>query len=237
MRLLTVMKPALRPTAWTIAAVVASVLLSGCARRSAATRQDCANPDEQLASVLQPYEQLRAAGCTPECDRLVRAIERLSLVCSGHKATLMANAVIAYDDHRPASAQQLLDIILGQPGTHPDAAALRARIAIEEGNLPFARRLLEQQINLTPDHAGLHETYGAALYLARQLPEAERALTLAGVLGAPRWRIQYHLGLIREAEARFDEAIRHYTESLAGRPGWLPAQSRLNALRATRPSP
>ena len=235
MRLVSGLKTIHLPAPWKIAALLATLLVTGCAKGPATTRQECSNPEEQLASILKPYEELRAKGCTRDCDGLLRALERLSMVCSRHTPTLMANAVIAYDDQRPTTAQQFLDLILSQPAPHPDAAVLRARIAIEEGNLPFARRLLQQQINLTPDHAGLHETYGAALYLGRQLPEAERALTIAATLGAPKWRISYHLGLIREAEARFDDAIRHYAESLAANPGWLPAQSRLNALRATRP--
>ena len=173
----------------------------------------------------------------PECDRLRREIERLAVVCPGHVPTLMANAVIAYDEHRPAKAQQFLDQILAQPRSYPDAAVLRARIAIEEGNLPFARRLLEQQIRLAPDHAGLHETYAATLYLERQLPEARRELTTAGALGAPRWRIAYHLGLVEEASGRLDEARRYYAEALEANPAWAPARSRLNGSSRARTAP
>jgi tetratricopeptide (TPR) repeat protein len=205
-------------------------------------RQVCSNPDAQLARVLQPLEDLRAKGCddganrgASECEQLRREIERLSLVCPGHVPTLMANAVIAYDEHRPAQSQQFLDQILSRAQSHPDAAILRARIAIEEGNLPFARRLLEQQINLAPDHAGLHETYGAVLYLGGQLLEARHELTTASALGAPRWRIAYHLGLIEESAGRVDDALRYYAEALEGNPGWTLAQARLNALRAKRP--
>jgi hypothetical protein len=55
---------------------------------------------------------------------------------------------------------------------------------------------------------------------------------MAGMLGAPRWRIAYHLGLIEEASGRGDEASRLYAEALQGNPGWAPADSRLKALRA-----
>jgi predicted Zn-dependent protease len=148
----------------------------------------------------------------------------------------MANAVLAYDDQQPAEAQQLLDLILVQQRSHPDAAVLRARIAVEEGNVPFARRLLEQQIKLVPDHSGLHETFAATLYLDGRMDEARGELTMAGALGAPRWRIAYHLGLIEEAEGRTDEASRFYAEAVQGNPGWVPAESRLRALKA-RPAP
>jgi len=224
----------------------AAVALAGCALAAAAcktisplVRQECDNADAQLARVWQPLEALRAKGCdavdergTSECGRLRRELERLAVICPGHAPTLMANAVVAYDEHQAVKAQQLLDQILSQQRTFPDAAALRARIAIEEGNLPYARRMLEQQIKLAPDHAGLHETYGAALYLGGQLLEARHELTTAAALGAPRWRIAYHLGLVEEAAGRLDEARRYYSEALEGNPGWAPAEARLKALRA-----
>jgi predicted Zn-dependent protease len=216
------------------------VLATACATTSPLLRNQCDNADEQLAAVVQPLESLRATGCAggvvergdSECERLRLELQRLVLVCPGHAPTLMANAVVAYDDGQPINAQQYLDQILAQPRSYPDAAVLRSRIAIEDGNLPFARRLLEQHLRLAPDHSGLHETYGAALYLDGQLEDAARELTSAAGLGAPRWRIAYHLGLVDEAAGRFEEAQKRYAEALAGNPGWAPAQSRANALRA-----
>ena len=221
--------------------MLVGLVSAGCATATTTPllRQQCYNADVQLADVWRPLESLRAQGCidgdtgvgSSECDRLRRDIERLAVVCPGHVPTLMANAVIAYEDeHRSVKAQQLLDLILAQTTRHPDAAILRARIAAEEGNLPYAHRLLEQQLRLAPDHAGLHETYAATLYLERQFTDATRELTLAAALGAPQWRVAYHRGLIEEAGGRFAEARRYYTEALAGNPGWAPAQSRLNGL-------
>jgi predicted Zn-dependent protease len=216
------------------------IAIGGCATRSPIVRQQCYNPDAQLAGVLPAFEALRARGCDEatvvggpsECERLQREIERLAVVCPAHAPTLMANAVIAYEEQRPAAAQQMLDVVLSQPRAYPDAAVLRARIAIEEGNIPFARRLLAQQIRLVPDHSGLHETHAAALYLEGNLPESRAELTMASALGAPRWRIAYHLGLIEETSGRTDDATRLYQEAVAGNPGWEPAESRLKALRA-----
>src|SRR5258705_11637123 len=230
------------------AALFISLMASGCATTSPLVRQECYNPDAQLASLLQPLEDLRAKGCVAgnaqrgdsECERLRREIERLAAVCPQHVPTLMANAIIAYDEQRPAQSQQLLDQILAQPRSYPDAAVLRARIGIEEGNLPFALRLLEERIRLAPDHSGLRETYAAALYLTGRLTEARSELATAGALGAPRWRIAYHLGLVEEASGRRDEAVRYYTEAVAGNPGFQPAEGRLRALRAAsgaRPTP
>ena len=219
------------------ALIAALALASACAPPpSPLTRQQCYNPDAQLAEALKSFQAVREKGCDElrgtECDRYRRELARLAVVCPAHAPILMANAVLAYEEQRPAESQQFLDLILSQPRLSPDAAALRARIAIEEGNVPFARRLLEQQIKLVPDHSGLHETYASALYLDGRFPEAQGELTLAGTLGAPRWRIAYHLGLIEEAAGRAERATELYAEALQGNPGWAPAESRLKALRA-----
>ena len=222
-----------------------SVTSLACATTSPLTRQLCYDPEMQLANVLRPLEDLRANGCQieestagpVECDRLHQELQRLLVVCPNYPPTLIANAVVAYDDRDPIQSQEFLDQVLSLPGRYPDAAVLRARIAIEEGNVPFARRLLEQQIRLVPDHSGLHETLGAALYLDGRLPEATLELTTARALGAPRWRVAYHLGLVEEAAGRFDEASRHYGEALEGNPDWAQAQSRFNALRAKTTTP
>jgi predicted Zn-dependent protease len=162
---------------------------------------------------------------------LQREIEHLSIICAGHAPILLANAIVAYEINQPVKAQQFLDQVFERPISNPDAATLRARIAIEEGNLPFARRLLEEQIRLAPDHAGLRELHGATLYLSGRLDEARRALLAARAFGAPDWRVAYHLGLVEESAGNVQAAIAHYTEALAKNPAWKPAQSRLNALR------
>ena len=224
----------------------ACLMMTTACATSPVLRQQCYNPDVRLARLLQPYQELRAKDCTvgesierggAECDRLEREIATLGVVCPAHAPTLMANAVIAYDKQRPADSQQMLDVVLSQPHGYPDAAVLRARIAIEEGNVPFAQRLLLQQIKLVPDHSGLHETYAAALYLDGKMAEARGELSMAGLLGAPRWRVAYHLGLIEEALGLGVEASQLYAEALQGNPGWAPADSRLRALRARADAP
>jgi tetratricopeptide (TPR) repeat protein len=223
---------------WSVVAVWFAV--TGCATHSPLVYQQCYNADVQLGHELRELEEHRAKGCTEglsrgggsECDRLELEIARLAVVCPGHAPTLMANAVIAYDEHRPQDSQQYLDQILSQPRPYPDAAVLRAQIALEEGNVPFARRLVDQQIMLVPDHAGLHEVRAAIFFVDRQLEEARVELAKAGALGAPRWRVAYHLGMIEELSGHPDDAARLYMEALQGNPAFTAADSRLRALRA-----
>lgn len=216
-----------------VACAVAALTLSACAKARPVVTQICVRPDEQLAALLAPIESgtCRKDG---DCDRFEREIQRLGTVCPTHAPTLIVNAVLAYEQQQPARAQQLLDDVLSRPQGQPDAAVLRARIAMEEGNLTFARRLLDAQLQLRPDHAGLIETSAAELYVEGKMDEAAASLTLAGRLGAPRWRIAYHLGLIQEAAGRTDDALKFYEEALQGHPDWPAAESRVKALRARR---
>src|SRR5262245_33697142 len=93
------------------AGFAAAFVAAACAS-TPLVRQECYRPDAQLADVLKPLEALRAKGCesglgqgrASDCDRLRREVERLALVCPGHAPTLMANAVLAYDEQRPAKA-------------------------------------------------------------------------------------------------------------------------------------
>jgi tetratricopeptide (TPR) repeat protein len=222
--------------------IVVVVLLGSCCGSAGqlTVRQECYDPDGQLAALLPQLEANRAKGCADDrhisdprsaCESVPREIERLALVCPNHVPTLMANAVMAHDRGQSPSAQQFLDRIFERRSSQPDAAALRAQIAIEDGNLPFARRFLEQQIRLAPDHAGLLEMYGAALYLSGRMQDARLVLERAELLGAPRWRIAYHLGLLAEAAGALEEARRLYTEAVDENPGWEPAQARLKGLK------
>ncbi len=167
------------------------------------------------------------------CDAIRAKIERLAVDCPNNPQVIFANAILAFDARNLARAQQLLDEFMNLGQSIPDAAVLRARIALEQGNLPFALRMLEQQIHETGDHAGLRETYASALYLTSRWNETKEQLIVAQRLGAPTWRIAYGLGLIEEARGSFETAKQQYRESLRDKPGWRPAESRLRALAAT----
>jgi tetratricopeptide (TPR) repeat protein len=145
----------------------------------------------------------------------------------------MANALLAFDRRDFVRSQQLLDQIFSAGIVPPEAAVLRARIAIEQGNLQFAIRFLDQQIHQTGDSAGLRETFASALFLAGRLDEAETQLSISEKLGAPPWRVAYGRGLIDEARGRFREAGSRYQEALRAKPGWRQAESRFRALVAS----
>ena len=191
---------------------------------------------------MHDWQLLSEARQTPEgcqkdnglaCDALRAKIERLSADCPSNSHVAMANAVLAFDDRNFARAQQLLDELFGPGNMNPEAVVLRARIAMEQGNMPFAVKFLEQQIHQIGDHAGLRETYASAFYLTGHWAEAQAQLTVAQRLGAPAWRTAYGLGLIEEAQGHYEQAKLRYEAALKAKPGYQTAESRLRALVAS----
>lgn len=213
-----------------------SLTLAACSSRRPPRLVDgCFNAAARFEQAWTALQEARAAGCQPDsfgverCDVMRREIERLAQTCPAHGPALMANAVLAYDARNLPQSQRLLDELLAMPEPHPDAAALRARIAIEEGNLPFALRFLAQQVRISGDHFGLREAYASALYLDRKYDEAAAQLKAAEKLGAPAYRILFHRALLHESEGRNNEALKDYSAALQAKPGWPPAVSRLKA--------
>ncbi len=222
--------------------LIPALLLCSCAaQRIAITTPGtfCATSDTVLTEDWRRLTDLRQmpGACGKDngltCDALRARIERLSVDCPGNNRVVMANALLAFDAHSFVRAQQLLDELFALGDINPEAGVLRARIAMEQGNMPFALRFLEQQIRQNGDHAGLRETYSSALYLTSRWEEAKQQMGIAQRLGSPVWRISYGLGLIEEAQGNYEQAQLRYKEALRARPDWALAKSRVRALAAS----
>ncbi|MBL8858369.1 MAG: hypothetical protein JNL28_07700 [Planctomycetes bacterium] len=214
------------------------LLVSSCTSYSFGHRSTNTNPDERLAKLIRAYESSRKSNGENANEILVDAeaawveIERLALEFPRHPPTLMANAVIAYDERQPLKAKSYLDALFSVENSHPDGAVLRSRIAIDEGNMPLARRVLELQIAYTPYESAVHEAYSSVLYMSRDLEGAAREINLAEQHGAPAWRVAFNRGLIAEAMGRAADAQRYYQAALDGNPDFAPARARLAGQKA-----
>jgi len=222
---------------------LAALLCLGCAGARGllgptAERQDAA---PRLALLLQHWKELKASGQTCEdlpragqperdCGRIQLGLRRLGAEFPHEPSVLMANAVVSYEVGHPTRSQAYLDTLLALRPGHAEATLLRSRIASEEGNLPFARRLLRDSIELSPAHPGLREAAASVAYLAGDLPEAQRHLRAAERLGAPGWRVAYHRGVVAEAADDPSAAAAHYRRSLELRPDYERARARLAGL-------
>ncbi len=215
-------------------------LLAGCTSMDSRRERE-PDPNERLDQMLALSESARregdqcheiwtAKGQTVDCQRVQREVDRLYAEFPGNERIMMANAVLQYESGQVQNAQFLLDQLLARPGSHPEAAILRTRIALAEGNTRFAGALLERQINLAPDYAELREAQASVFYLQGRYTDAHEALRIAQLLGAPAWRTAYHRGLLHEASQELQLACNAYYAAIQLKPDLRAAVARLLGL-------
>ncbi len=217
---------------------------AGCAQPGVPRKSLEGDPGWRLAQLLSQIEATQAAGSecydadvspTTDCERLLAGLELLALEHPRHLPTLLANAYVAHQTDQNDKALSYLNLLFGVEPAHADAAVLRGQISIEAGNLPFAIRFLREQAAIDPAHPELRETLAAAYYLSGDMERARASLEAAERLGAPRWRVCYHLGLVAESAGDALTAEDYYRRTLDERPGFEPARSRLTGLENALP--
>jgi hypothetical protein len=227
----------------------AALLCVGCQATKAPPSDPVpSDPDVAVASIRNawfnaPSGQLHAgygAGARPRV-LLRRQAENLVFRHPRHVGARMLCAIMAYEASDPITAGRHLDAVLRIAPATPDAALLRARIAVEAGNPILAQRLLTQQVALRPDHAGLRETLASVKFLTGDYAGAEQDLLNAERLGAHPARLAYNRGLLAEHRGDVSGAIAGYQQALALAPDWALPQERLkgvgeDATTATGPS-
>jgi hypothetical protein len=228
---------------WTHLAPAVALLLAGCAA-SPRGGEGAPNPDDAVSSIENlyaqtpdgaPYNQFRTG---PRGKKVVsraslrREAETMSFLYPSHVPSRFLAGVLAYEFNDPVRAGQHLDHVLHLQGSHPEAAVLRSRIALEEGNTGYATRLLEDQVRLRPDHAGLREAQASAYFLAGDTGSARMALDAAERLGSPAWRLAYNRGLLAEEDGDTGGAIAQFQQASTLAPGHAPSRQRLRALES-----
>lgn len=217
------------------------LMLAGCASNSLGHRSEKCDPDERLAELVKKYDDCISGKAEEgsstnhiliDCDRAKNEIERLSLEFPRHSNVLLKCATIAYDSREIVKAERYCDQLLSVDPMLPEGAILKARISMENGNLPSAKRLMAAQVGYSPGHSMLRETYAAVLYMCGDLQAAETQLMTASRLGAPSWRIAFHRGLIAEARKDMAKAKQFYEDCLAANPGFRSAEARLAGMNA-----
>ncbi|MBK7876182.1 MAG: hypothetical protein IPJ77_10570 [Planctomycetes bacterium] len=216
------------------------LVLSSCISNNWGHRPQSVNADERLANLVQQYEHAQTHHdqgdgtnhILVDAERFKNEIERLSVEFPRHVPTLFTNAALAFDHAEFAKCQSYCDRLFSIESVHPDAAVLRSQVAIREGDLPFAKRLLETQKGYAPDHARLREALSATLYLMKDYDGALRELDTAERLGTALWRTAYNRGLIAEAKGDAKGAMAAYEASIAANPDFAPAKARLAGRKA-----
>ncbi|MCU0725512.1 MAG: hypothetical protein MUE73_06960 [Planctomycetes bacterium] len=207
------------------------------------------DPDAEVARITAEWD--RVAGGQPSehygllepdeswnetMGRLLDEAEFLALEHPRHLPALTLCAALCCELRRSDEAVAYLDIARDVDPTHAEAAILRSRIALEQGNHPYALRLLDEQVALHPDRPEVFETRAAIFFLTGRPQEALQDLTVAEKLGAPAWRVAYNRGLVAESQQRPDVAAVHFANCLALNPGFEPARARLRGAETPVPA-
>jgi len=226
-------------------AVALPLLAAGCANMDT-YRADYPEPNDRLDHVLALYKLnledgkechdiLRPRSETGDCARLLSELDRLVMEFPSHGRILLANAVLSYEAGRKEVAQAMLDRLLAQGGSQPEAAILRARIALEQGNVSGAVHLLERQTMLAPGNLELRSALASAYYASGDYARARNLLLTAGMDAHEPWEHAYHLGLLAEAEEDWQGACEHYRQALRHRADFVPARARIIGLTRYAP--
>lgn len=220
-------------------ACVLAALAASCSTPFEGYRQEQRGADERLAELVALMDDQSEQGGAPggehdlaDSGRLLNELRRLNQDYPAHAPTLFALATKTYEAGQRERADAYLDQIFDLEPVHPEAGVLRAQLALRDGNLSAARRVLEQQIRYTPDHPGLREAHGSVLYFAGELEPARVELERARRLGAPPWRVAFNLGLIEEADGNVTLAMERYQVATRLNTDFRPAASRLAGLEA-----
>jgi tetratricopeptide (TPR) repeat protein len=213
-------------------------LAGGCTSYSFDHRDPNCNPDERLEQLLQEYDaclrdsQPRGRHEIVDCERTHNEIERLAIDFPTHVPTLMANAVLAHETRDDVKAKRYLDSVFSVSPAHAEAGALRAQLALDDGNVDLARRIVEVQIAYAPDHAALRELQSSVLFADHDFDGAKAAIGVAEKLGAPAWRVALNRGLISQALGDTAAARREYQAALDANPQCQQARARLAGINA-----
>ena len=105
--------------------------------------------EDELADVLRDAdEELEAAlgvalyGGRYEPSELAFRVEAVAHSFPDHVPSQLASATLAYRSGEKAKTQFYLERVVALDPGHPEAISLRARVAIDDGNLVIARRRL-----------------------------------------------------------------------------------------------
>lgn len=196
------------------------------------------NPDY----VQDPNEALReltsaaaeAGEDAAATEQLQFAVEALATRHPNHVASQVVAASVAMERGQQQRAQGFVERALDLDARNVEARCLRVRIAVQDGSLDLARKLVEDGLRLRPDASRLYESAAWIDQLDGRHDDALRALDAAAALDAPAWRVAFHRGLIEELRGDYGLAENHYRAAWKANPSCREARERLAGLQARR---
>jgi len=192
------------------------------------------DPDRELRDLLAPARDTQQPIDAITRERMRFSVERLATRHPGHVNSQVAAAALSFEAGEPQRAQGYIDRALKLAPGNVEARCMRIRIAVADGGLDLARKLVDDGLRIRPDAAALYESSAWLHQLEGRMDDALRALSAAESLDAPAWRIAFHRGLIEELRSNFDAAEQHYRAAVEHNSACTEAQQRLAGLVARR---
>jgi len=190
-------------------------------------------PDDALRDLLASSREASELDAVDQ-EGLQFAVERLATRHPSHVPSQVAAAALALERGQPQRAQGYVDRALKLEPGNVEARCLRVRIAVGDGSLDLARKLVDDGLRMRPDAAALYESSAWLHQLDGRHDDALRALDAASALGAPAWRVAYHRGLVQELRGDLNAAEACYRDALADKSDCTEAQQRLAGIEARR---
>ena len=190
------------------------------------------DPDEALRELTT--SAVEAGEDAAATEQLQFAVEAIATRHPNHVASQVVAASIAMERGQQQRAQGFVERALDLDARNVEARCLRVRIAVQDGSLDLARKLVEDGLRLRPDASRLYESAAWIDQLDGRHDDALRALDAAAALDAPAWRIAFHRGLIEDLRGEYDLAESHYRAAWKANPSCREARERLAGLQARR---
>jgi len=206
-----------------------TLLTAGCSVWNPDYVQD---PDDALRELTTAAAEAEEGAVATE--QLQFAVEALATRHPNHVASQVVAASIAMERGQQQRAQGFVERALDLDSRNVEARCLRIRIAVQDGSLDLARKIVEDGLRMRPDAARLYESAAWIDQLDGRHDEALRALDAAEALEAPAWRVAFHRGLIEELRGAYDLAETHYRAAWKANPSCREARQRLTGLLARR---
>lgn len=217
---------------------IVSLIMSGCATQPQKLVKFDAN--NELASIMARYNvstegPMNCAerfGSQIDCMTLLDDLEQLMRSVPGNSKVMTITGLLQYKLGRTLESQYTLDQVLALPQPAPEAAILRARLALQHGNFALVKRMIENQIGMLPSYGPFYEMLALNYYLQGQYPEALAQLD-KNRLFSDSWMTDYHYGLIHQAMENTVTACEAFERALAVNSGHTASKSRLAQLKLT----
>lgn len=205
----------------TVMLTLGAVILTGCAGTGQIA--EFQEPNEQLESILSTYGVSpesgvlcqHSSGSNHDCRALASELRTLNASYPEHQEIGLISALVEYQSGRREQAQFVLDLLMAN-NLEPSVPVylLRAKIAMDEGNIALARDVIHKGLRHHPGNAEMYNHLAATFYLEGRYERADASLATADKLGLAPWKTNFLLGVLHKERLEYQSACHYFANAL-----------------------